>query len=230
MGNEKPSNSRSTRSNSVSSEGNQLYEILSDIKKKLDCCFEIISKQSFEQLQIEIHNLKDNLTTAVSQRKKLRNLADAMKNKKNDNHILVVKPKDDKDSNLVTKNLKKSIDPAELKIGLNIEKNARHGGVIVKCSNSGAKIQEPKRLVPRIVSTGLADEDKNVEPKDLLVKIIQKNKIPQEEDFKFQYLISTKGRKCRFSMIVEVDPNTFKLLMKHDNHEPYVGWSICKIY
>ncbi|KAG5872472.1 hypothetical protein JTB14_010609 [Gonioctena quinquepunctata] len=171
----------------LSSEGNQLYEILKDIKNKLDCCFEIISNQisKIEQLQIEVHNLKKNLTTAVSTKEiAQKSYADAIKNKKNNNHILVVKRKYVKDSKLVTEDLKQNIDPALSQIGLDLEINARHGGVIVKCSNSEAltavkdnikngigdryEIQEPKRLVPRLIITGLADGDKNVESKDLL--------------------------------------------------------------
>lgn len=52
----------------------------------------------------------------------------------------------------------------------------------------------------------------------------------QHDNFKFDNVFSTKIRKGKLNMVVEVDPSRFKSLMEQEISELYVGQNICKLY
>lgn len=241
MGNEKVPN-RSTRSNPVASEMGQMYELLNEIKNKLDCCYEIIKNQDkkISELQNEVSQMKDN-----SRNINLTDQSTYSDVTKRVNHVILVKPKNDRDSDSIADELKQNLNPTDLQIGMNIN-SVKSGGVIVKCPNSddltivknnikskmgdNYEVQEPKRLSPRIIIGGISEEEKDTEPQVLLQNIIAQNKIRTGEELKFKEVFRIFRRNGKFNVVIEVDPATFKFLMERENPELYIGFNICKIF
>lgn len=246
MVNDKPQTSRSTRSNPVTSEMGNLYEIIHEMKNKLECCYEIIKMQNgkIDEILNEMDNLKHNsqISNQSNENVAKKSFADATKQQ---SHVLIVKPKDKRNNDSVKDDLKQNINPTDLQIGL-LQKNVKSGAVLVKCSNFEAvssvkndiqikmgdryEVQESRKFTPRIIITGITEDGQNIEPKNLLNNIVQQNKLLRHENFRFDYVFCTKIRNGKFNMVVEADPITFKLLMEKDIPELYIGWNICKFY
>lgn len=221
-----------------------LTEGIKEINSKLDACYKIILEQNskIDRLENEIKELKDK--PAVSECIQ-PTYAEILRKQE---HVLVVKPRHEKEVSKVKEDIRSNINPADLQVGLNIDRNTRNGGVILKCSDAEAldtikndiktrmgedyEIQVPKKLNPRLIIMGIAeDELKNDEDdKELTQKIIRQNRMPQEDNFKFQSIHKTKIRKGRFNLIVEVDPATFRYVINKEDQVLHVGWNNCKIY
>lgn len=221
-----------------------ITDLIKDIKMKLETCYEIILEQSFKmsEMQKEITVLKENKQTESAC---VQSTYAEIVSKQD--HVLVVKPRQEKEMNKVKEDLRSNIDPVDLQVGLNIDRNTRNGGIILKCTNSEAlntvknniktkmgeeyEIQVPKKLNPRIIVTGIDEEElqNEAEVKELSKKIIKQNRIPQGVNFRFEGIRKTKTRKGRFNLIVDVDPGTFNYLMNRDQIL-YIGWNNCNIY
>lgn len=240
--NEKPP-IRSTRSNSTAaSEMGQFYEMLNEIKNKLECCYEIIKNQDekINNLQYELRQMKDNTRNLNSPDR-----CTYSEVTKRVNHLIRVKPKNDKDPESIANELKQNINPTDLQIGMNID-SVKSGGVIVKCPNSddltavknniksklgnNYEVEELKKLSPRIIIIGIPEEEKDTEIQVLLKKIIAQNKIKTEGKFKLNEVFRILRRNGKFNVVIEVDPGTFKFLMERENPELYIGFNICKIF
>ena len=227
-----------------------ITELVKDIKKKLEACYEIIFEQNskINELQKEIKELKDNSTKPTEPETTPAQVTYAEIVGKQD-HVLVVRPKNEKkESNEVKEDLKSNINPAELQVGLLMDRNTRNGGVILKCTNKEAlntvknnirtkmgdeyEIQVPKKLNPRFLITGIDEEElKNgSEVKELTHKIIKQNRIPQGDNFRFEGIRKTRTRRGRFNLIVEVDSETFKYIISKEDQALNIGWNNCNIY
>lgn len=247
MVNEKPT-TRSTRLNSASSELGHMYDILNDLKLKLESCYEIIQDQNrkIDNLQKEIKYLRDSKEQPISSQtgnKSQKTYADVAKKQ---DHVLIVKPKDDRNAKTITNELKQNINPTDLQIGLNIGKTVKNGGVLIKCSKAGDlstvksnielklgdnyEVQEPKKRTPKIIIMGVREEETNIELAEMIQNIILQNRIEQGENFKFEPVFSTKCRDGKFNLVLEVDAATFKVLMKCEYPELYIGWNTHKIF
>lgn len=220
-------------------------ELVKGIKTQLEACYKIILEQNskINDMQKEIKELKENKLTEPEC---VQSTYAEVVGKQD--HVLVVKPRHEKETNEIKGDLKNNINPADLQVGLHIDRNTRNGGVILKCTNVEAlntvkenikmkmgdeyEIQVPKKLNPKIVITGIEeDELKNeAEVKELTNKIVKQNRMPQNANFRFEVIRKTRTRKGRFNLIAEVDSETFRYLMNRENQVLYVGWNNCNIY
>lgn len=110
------------------------------------------------------------------------------------NQLIRVKPKIDKNPENIASEFKQNRNP-DLHIGMNIN-SANSGGVMVKCPNSddfntikndfGNKyVEDIKKLSPRVIIIGIAEEEKDSEIKNLLQNIMHHcAKIGENFEFK----------------------------------------------
>lgn len=165
----------------------------------------------------------------------------AEKTKKN-KPVLVIKPKNDKQTSETTKeDLKEKIDPTEADI--NRLKKVAKGGVAISCSNveSLEKLKEetekklgdkynvniPSAKKPRIKIVGLTEKPNEENIIEYIKK--QNHYIKEDSIIKVEHIYKVeKGRNIRYSIIIQVDGDTHFNIVR--NKEIIIGWDVCAAY
>lgn len=165
----------------------------------------------------------------------------------NNEPVLIIKPKENQESKKTKKEIKEKIDPSSLGAGVSGMKEVSNGQVIIRCENKKDlekiqnKIQEkmsadydtktPSLKHPKVKIIRINEDDDNT-AEDLIEAIIDQNLTKQtreEEDFHIKIIKKIKKENERhFTLILETDPKTHKLLTNRD--KIFIGWSRGKPY
>lgn len=209
--------------------------------------------KTVSKLELSISNIPagtNNMTMDVIKKTISEAVADSNKPAKpsfagivKSNSVVVVKPKKQDQSSLVTKkHLRENIDPIDLPIA--DIRNTANGGLIIECVDSDAsdklfknvsdKLSEDynvnisKKRLPKIKVIGLSEE--------LAFTEIERNLVTQNPDvftnksnIKVLHCFKLKKGSSLFGIRVEVDGESFVKLM---NNSPKlrIGWDVCSVY
>jgi hypothetical protein len=202
--------------------------VLDELLKKVDVSISVQNKNN---------NALNNSVSMQNNRKNNITFADVLKNK-NEEPVVVIKPKNSEQKSDVTKKLlKEKIDPS--KIHVNDLRNVSNGGVVIRCNNS-ANVVECKKMIEK--ELGNSYEVSVPEPKKPTLKIVgltelfEKDdlieKIKSQNDFisenAFIEVTDISRRKSIITAIIKTDGETFQKLIERERI--YVGWDRCRLY
>lgn len=222
----------------------EMFKMLQDLQQVTKSINEKVSQQ--QELLMNHDEILKEINEKIEERGtpnndcvgKIVSYADKVKK----NQILVIKPKNEKQNSYTTKeDLKDKIDPTQVEFsGL---KNTSKGGIVIGCQTKEAleKLKEetikklgdkynvniPNSKKPKIKIVGLKEEHKE----DNIIEYIKKQNhyIKDNSIIKVEHMYKVvKGRNSRFSVIVEVDGETYFNILKYK--EIIIGWDVCMAY
>lgn len=137
--------------------------------------------------------------------------------------------------------MKKVVDPSAMKVGVQLGKVTKNGGVIIKCGGQeDAKkvkdtiekelknkyvIEDPKKIKPRIRVVGIP-QDQSIE--NLCEVIINQNKIDNDEQKSLKIIYTSPIKNNEYYVKVEGDMHVIKSLLQKENIS--VGWNRCRVF
>lgn len=159
---------------------------------------------------------------------------------------LIIKPKNTNQDSATTKNIvTQKINPSELSVEVNKFKPVGKGSVVIEC-NDGESLKKLKnKAVAELSDNYTIDIPKIVNPKVVIVGI-QETYLNTEEDFiqrvksqiclsKFDENVTIKfvkkyipKNKQLYNVVLEVEPEVFKCLIKHGRM--FINWGSLPIY
>jgi hypothetical protein len=205
--------------------------ILSDLQKKVDVSI-TVQKQSSDALKnsISSQNVNKGKVNSVS-------FAEVLKNK-NEEPVVVIKPKKGDQSSETTKKIvKEKIDPT--KVQVNDLRNVSNGGVVMRCNNK-ADVDECKKMIENELGTAYdvsVPEQKRPSLKivglsEMLDKEEIVSKIKAQNDFVNQdSFIEVKAlwqKKSVISLVIKTDGETFQKMIEQERI--YIGWDRCRVF
>lgn len=214
-----------------------MFKMVQQFTKLID---EKLSKQH-EMLMTHDEILKGMNEKIVERGTSVTTYANVAKTKKQD-PVLVIKPKNSEQKNMITKNdVKKHIDPVELEVsGI---RNISNGGILVECKNEEAvkKLKEeavkklgedysvsvPKKLTPRVKVIGLSEK---LQPEQIEANIKAQNHYVEDESarIKVVHIQEMKDKRRGYCVYMEVDGKTYKKMLLEQKLN--IGWDRCKVY
>lgn len=188
------------------------------------------------KLLLNAGNNKDGKEVTNTDNKKIKTYAEKVKMKNNES-VVLLKPKCTQNSNDTENDLKKAIDPKMVKFQ-NIRKFPR-GGLAIECGNI-VESQEVEKIVsekmgekyevsvpnlrkPRVKIIGIENE---LSVDDLVETIKSQNEWLMNDDIKVINLFKTKIDN--YSAIVELEPDAFEKCMKAKRIK--IKWTMCRLY
>lgn len=194
-------------------------------------------------LKMEIAYLKD-LNTQVPRNDDLQLTYSAVAKKSN--NVLIVKQKGtQKEIKEVKQDIRQRVDPTDMGVGVTMGRVTKQGGVIINCSGSreiasvqteiqdklggSYDVERPKSLQHRVRIVGIDECEYDRNDSDILVKIVKQNELNINDNCsKMDIIRKTKIIRKKFSIIIELDQNTYNVIIKKGKIS--IGWSRCPIY
>lgn len=166
-------------------------------------------------------SMQENKVVNMNATKEEKSYRDVMLNKK---EVIIVKPKNKKNTQRSKKDLNNKIDPVKLKLNVNIGRNVGEGGVVIEC-NSDTKalkakkqieksigseydVKLPKKVYPKIKVIGIPS-DINMDKEEIRNKIIEQNDINVGvKNCLVNVFHLTQVNKGYYNALIEVDVET----------------------
>lgn len=223
-----------------------LKQLINELKDKLDICYETIvnQKEKIEDLTKSLSELKEKVNSDNISITPLPTYRDVLKNKVDQEHVLLVKPTGKSNISLQNELITK-IKPHDLQVGVRIGKTTRMGDVVLKCDNKSSmekvkatiennlgencSVAAPRKASPRLKIVGLCKEEYNNEKEVLANKIIKQNKVlANRNDVSIKVVYKYKIVKHKFDLIIEVDPVSYSAILNEGRIN--IGWGRCPIF
>lgn len=216
----------------------ELYKIIEQQSQTIKA---LVDKSKNNELSNKIDEISCKLETLT--RNELPVFNNATKSyssvTKTDN-ILIIQPKEKTEAQNIREDIRRTIDPVKLQVGIKMGKQTKNGGIILRCENNESistlkeniqsklnkkyNIEEPKSLKPRVKIVGIHEEN---DDENLLERIITQNKLETTlSDLKVVH--TSKPIKKRYNLTMECTHQLRDVLLKRENI--FVGWMRCKVY
>ena len=160
----------------------------------------------------------------------------------NNNSVVIITPKVSQLSSITEQDIKKSLDPASLKVS-GIRKG-QHGKVVISCKDieNSTKLQQaaltkldrnydvkiPKQLLPKIKIIDIKDD---ISADKFVDSLRSQNEHLFEDGSTVKLMHMSKGGEesnVSYTAYLEVDGNTFKKII--ENRKLNIGWSKCRVF
>lgn len=198
-------------------------------------------------MKLEIEKLKgtqksgNHITSGASS-----TYASIAANKSNNTKILLVKQKGQQnDATKIKKDLQEKVSPEELGIGVTMGRTTRDGGLILSCGNvkeistvqsaiqnklgDNYEVDRPKTHEHRIKVVGIEESEHGAADENIVDRITKQNDLDQNaKDFKLKILRRTNVVNEKFSIVFEVDSNTYNSFISRERMN--LGWNRCRVF
>lgn len=205
-----------------------------NVSKKMNMMMNVFEemKEHMEEIKKFMDQMKkNNENTSCNELKEMKRTTTysemAAKQTKN---VLIVKPTEKSDYDIVKKDVVAKVNPVGLKTNINMGKSLKNGGIVLEYEDKdrplkdeiqkslGEKyiVSEPKKFIPKLKIVNIPKYiDRDAE--EIKEKIILQNRINAKlEHFHFKIVHMSKEFKGKYSVLIETDFNTFNLLVNKE--------------
>lgn len=195
---------------------------------------------------MEQSNLISKLLKEISITKMLsgcETYANVTKNK-NNNDVIVVKPKEKQESSTTRNDLKGKINPRSMAIAVENMKPGKEGSVIINCGDENSKqkirqtverelgnkysVIEGKQRDPKIIIRGVEEDFIDGDDETIINALREQNVLPDTAIMKVLTKFKRKGGVNKGNIILIVDVDTKDLLCKMEKLN--IGWRRCVVH
>lgn len=196
-----------------------------------------------EEMQKNIEQIKNEISKSSSETPS-RKYSEVLQGKPE--QVLVVKPISKQESRSTKNDIKKAINPTEIGVNITKIKQATNGAIVIGCENSEERhllqtkiteklnekynVEIPQLKKPKIKIANINNEDIDQQETEIIRHLVKQNSIDnQRKDFHLKILKVIENKKFKnSSLIVEVDPITYKCLLNKEKVN--LGWSRGPVY
>lgn len=222
--------SSSTNEDDIKMTLNEIIDMLNDLKNEN------------RELKEEIKSLRNDLfknDVTYSQ-------ITAHKVGNNNEPVIIIKPKNNQESQITKSEIKKKVNPSDMSVGISMVKECKHGAIVIGCENreglgklkssiteqlgSNYNISQTKLKKPRVKVFNVEKVDTEND-NELFQKIFNQNDIKQQvkcNDVKMSVIFKKdciNKREC--NVIIETDPALHKVLIEKEKIN--IGWKRCRV-
>lgn len=225
-----------------------LTQVIHEMRKSLEKCFKIIKQQSdkIDTLTTTVEQLQEKQTIISKSQNALvdvsaySEIVKRGKIKHAQEYTLLIKS--NSESKEIITDLTQKIKPEELNVGVRIAKTTQDGKIFLKCDNNESlekmknsienkmggqvSVNIPMKLNPRIKITNIYKMLHDESNDSLINKILSQNpNISDAQNLKVVY--RSKIQKNFFYLILEIDPSTYRSVMKEGIL--WIAWNRCLV-
>lgn len=205
---------------------------ISNVQTELQCL-----KQKFEEEFRKLKEMIKNMEHVCTNTKDGKSYAQVT-----NNEVVVIKPKNNEDGNSkkTLEAIQKYVNPSALEIGIKGIRNAKEGGIIIKC-DTRADIEKVKGVAEKKLSKAyqvstphlknpsfkIVDIENDMDNENLLKYLKKQNYFLNHEHSDLKVRI-VKKMKTKYMAIVDCDPESHRRVM--DAGSLYIDWSRCRVF
>lgn len=194
-----------------------------------------------EQITSEINEIKNVLNSIKPIGKEVYNISERKTYAKVASEVVIVKPKNkDQECKKTLEAVQKCVNPSILEVGINEVRNAKEGGVVIKC-NSKTEVNKVKTIIEKKLgktynidapelknpTVKIVDIEKEMTEDELLTYLKKQNFFLNHDSLSLTVKVFKK-MKTKFMAILECDPESYQRIMKE--RFLYLDWARCRVF
>ncbi|XP_071646044.1 uncharacterized protein [Temnothorax longispinosus] len=256
--------SGSAKSSGVDVKIEWLVKTIKDMRDEMTCKSEIkkvfteIVRDELDSIKRALDELRNSIQMGAGGVMGQRSYSEAVKEKKNEN-MIIVKPVKQQESEATKQLVKEKIDIKNLAVGITKLKKGSKGAVILGCENETEmeklkstvrdklgkeyKIMEPRRMVPKIKIINVGAKEMKADEENLIDTILKQNKIDGDRNGFFIRIVKKIVKERRNSnnnmrlkkkgneegsIILEADEMTQRMMLEREKVN--LGWRKCRVF